>query len=165
MTVLEQLAHWLPDVRLEPGPTFYWSPRNKHIAYSVKALERQEGIWALLHEAGHALLNHQTYRSDFELLAIEVAAWERAKALAKDLNVVIGEDHIQDCLDTYRDWLHRRSLCPTCGTVSLQHPDGAYACHNCPAQWHVTPAKFCRPYRRLSTAPSQAGKPAVAIFR
>jgi hypothetical protein len=150
MTMLEQLQQRLPQISFVTGTTFCWSPKSRSINYPQEALSRNDGIWALLHECGHALLDHQTYKSDFELLTMEVAAWEKAKKIASEIGVVIDGDHIQDCLDTYRDWLHKRSMCPTCGSVSLQQSENLYACHNCPAQWHVTRARLCRPYRKAA---------------
>jgi hypothetical protein len=93
------------------------------------------------------MLGHQTYRSDFELLLLEVAAWDKAKQLAASQGITMDEEHIQDCLDTYRDWLHERSTCPRCGTVSLQASPSEYNCHNCSASWQVSKSRFCRPYR------------------
>lgn len=105
--------------------------------------------WALLHEVSHALLGHQTYHTDVELLQLEVAAWARAEQLAADFDIHIEADHIQDCLDTYRDWLHGRSICPTCTTRSLQQSDHHYRCHNCHTSWRVSASRFCRPYRAV----------------
>jgi hypothetical protein len=107
------------------------------------------GTWSLLHETGHGLLVHADYQSDLELLHMEVAAWEKAKELGQAFGVQIDPNHIEDCLDTYRDWLHRRSTCPTCGSVSLQHNSTEYHCHNCNAMWQVSSSRFCRPYRQL----------------
>lgn len=148
-SILEQLQVLLPSVTFKNDGVFCWSPKTQTIHFSDNDLKAHAGIWALLHEAGHALLDHKTYAIDFELIAMEVAAWEKAKELAKNLKTTIDNDHMQDCLDTYRDWLHKRSTCPTCGSVSLQQSEVLYACHNCPAQWAVTRARLCRPYRTL----------------
>ncbi len=83
-------------------------------------------MWALLHEAGHAKLNHVTYNSDIELVLLEAIAWNEAETLAKEFNEQIDPDYIQDCLDTYRDWLHQRSTCPRCGIVSFQESINNY---------------------------------------
>jgi lipopolysaccharide biosynthesis regulator YciM len=34
-------------------------------------------------------------------------------------------------LDTYRDWLHRRSACPECGLTRYQTVDGRWHCPGC----------------------------------
>jgi NADH dehydrogenase/NADH:ubiquinone oxidoreductase subunit G len=156
MSILEELQNSLPAVSFMEDTVFCWSPKTASIHFPAQALAEEEGTWALLHEAGHATLAHQTYATDFELVSMEVAAWEKAKELAKTLGITISNDHIQDCLDTYRDWLHKRSTCPTCGSVSLQQSESLYTCHNCPAQWTVTRARLCRPYRALRKGADQS---------
>ena len=148
--LLGQLQQLLPDIKFVDAGKFHWSPRFKTVNYDATELNQPAGQWALIHEAGHGQLQHTTYKTDFELLQMEVAAWEAAKAIARQLDMQIDQDHIEDCLDTYRDWLHRRSTCPTCGSVSLQRESGEYHCHNCNSEWKVSQARFCRPYRRLS---------------
>ena len=143
--LLNKLAHSLPDVSFVSGDSFYWSPKKQEIHYIDE--ENENNMWALLHEASHAILDHASYNSDFELLHLEVAAWEEAKNLAQKFKIRIDEEHIQDCLDTYRDWLHQRSTCPTCSTVSFQSSANEYRCHNCHTMWHVSNSRFCRPYR------------------
>lgn len=149
-TLLSQLQSILPDLSFVPGNKFHWSPRYKTVNYKQDKLDTPEGMWALLHEAGHGQLAHRNFRSDFELLQLEIAAWQQAKQLAAKFEIVINQDHIEDCLDTYRDWLHRRSTCPTCYSHALQRETGEYHCHNCNTDWHVSSQRFCRPYRRLS---------------
>ena len=141
-----QAAH--PQLTFRVADQFCWSPENREIMY-IQSADSQTARWALLHETSHALLNHQTYTNDFELIAMEAAAWQHAQQLAIQLGVgVINDNHMQDCLDTYRDWLHKRCLCPTCGTRCLQENGRRYRCHNCGASWQVTPSRFCRAYRR-----------------
>ena len=135
------------------GGQFSWSPETNEVIYKESA-EGQEAAWSLLHETGHALLGHTTYHADFELLRLEIAAWKRAQALAADLGINIDEDHIQDCLDTYRDWLYKRSICPTCNTKALQQGDFVhYRCHNCHTTWRVTASRFARAYRTTKNVP------------
>lgn len=150
-SVLQVLQDRFPGIQFYAGTMFRWSPQTSRVEYVDTLLATDRGQWALIHEACHALLGHTDYQSDFELLTMEVAAWEKAKDVAKGLGVVIDEDHIQNCLDTYRDWLHRRSTCPTCGSVSLQQDPKTYHCHNCLATWQVTAQRFCRPYRRITS--------------
>ena len=137
-----------PSLRFSAAKQFYWSPESGEIFYNTQA-QGQQAIWSLLHETGHALLGHSSYKADFELVRLEVAAWERAQILAKDLGLSINENHIQDCLDTYRDWLYKRSICPNCTTKCLQQGDFVhYRCFNCHTTWRVTANRFCRAYRR-----------------
>lgn len=145
--LLETLQKRLPGITFEPGNAFSWSPAQQLVCYPEALMGEASGTWALLHEAAHGILQHTSYETDFELLLLEVAAWQKAKELATELGTEIDEDHIQDCLDTYRDWLHRRSTCPTCGIVGLQHSARLYACHNCNSTWQVSNSRFCRAYR------------------
>lgn len=149
--LLGEVAPFIPDVSFVCSTAFYWSPQRQIIGYSPQSLETPEGVWSLIHEVAHANLQHQTYENDFELLRLEVAAWQRAKEIAQSVGITLDEDHVQDCLDTYRDWLHKRSTCPTCGNVGLQHTSSTYQCHNCHSAWTVTTARFCRPYRKKKT--------------
>ena len=145
--LIEQLQARFPNLRFTPGRQFCWSPETGEIFYKTAAKDRQAS-WSLLHETGHALLEHTSYQADFELLRLEVAAWERAEQLAADLQLAIDPEHVQDCLDTYRDWLYKRSICPTCTTKCLQQGDFVhYRCFNCHTTWRVTASRFCRAYR------------------
>ncbi|MES2970958.1 MAG: hypothetical protein V4702_01390 [Patescibacteria group bacterium] len=113
-------------------------------------LQTDEGCWALVHEVAHALLDHQSYQTDAGLLKLEVEAWEKARDLGTKLDLSIDEEHIQECLNTYRDWLYARSTCPTCMLNSLQIDETTYQCLNCSTRWSVSGARFCRPYRMQS---------------
>jgi len=147
-TLVKRVSKLVPAATVTAGKDFYWSPRQRIITYRQESIDSPEGQWALIHEAAHAKLGHQTYHTDYELLQLEVAAWYEAEAIAKQLGVRIDPEHIQDCLDTYRDWLYRRSICPTCTTKCLQQSDLAhYRCFNCHTIWKVTPSRFCRAYR------------------
>ena len=146
-STLKKLQIAYPGLSFKPGTQFCWSPEAHEIHYQTAA-SGPKAVWSLLHETGHALLEHASYQADFQLIKLEVAAWEKAKELAAAIGVVINEDHIQDCLDTYRDWLYKRCICPTCRTKCLQQNDYAhYRCFNCHTSWRVTPSRFCRAYR------------------
>ena len=84
-----------------------------------------------LHELSHAILKHRDYNLDVERLKMENAAWDKAKELANHYRIKIDEDLIQDQLDTYRNWLHQKSRCPSCGLTRFQTPDGEYHCPHC----------------------------------
>jgi hypothetical protein len=147
--LIESLKIAYPDLNFTPGNTFCWSPETGEVFY--KATEPSEHqVWSLLHETGHALLKHTQYKADLELVRMEVVAWQKAQELAKLFGTIIDEDHIQNCLDTYRDWLYRRSICPSCTTKCLQQSDmNHYRCFNCHTTWKVTPSRFCRSYRSV----------------
>lgn len=145
--LLLMLQKDFPELVFAPGEAFCWSPKTRTVLYRAKH-DDNKAEWALLHEVGHALLDHHHYQSDLELISLESQAWEKAKELAKQYDRQIDPDHIEDCMDTYRDWLHQRSACPTCDTRSLQKDAQHYRCHNCDQVWTVTSSRFCRPYRR-----------------
>jgi NADH pyrophosphatase NudC (nudix superfamily) len=150
LTLLKSLQTTYPAVTFTSGDKFLWSPETDEVFYKHEG-GRARDKWALLHETGHALLKHKSYHSDIELLKMEMEAWGKARELAQTFDIVIDEEHVQDCLDTYRDWLHARAICPTCTTRCLQQDNGyAFRCHNCHTSWNVTPSRFCRPYRAVS---------------
>lgn len=146
-SLLNSLKLQLPTITFMEDAKFYWSPATKTIYMNSTKLEEKEGQWALLHEAAHATLDHQVYNTDAELLRLEVEAWQEAQKMSRKMNQVIDEDHIQDCLDTYRNWLYARSSCPTCALNSLQIDETTYLCLNCSTRWIVSQSRFCRPYR------------------
>ena len=150
--VLKQLRSRYPNLTFRPGDAFDWSPETQEIIYKQHGGEAP-AAWSLLHETCHALLDHTRYGSDVELLLLEVAAWDKARQLGAELGVIIDEDYVQDCLDTYRDWLYARSICPRCGTKSIQQADlKHYRCFNCHELWRVSPSRFCRAYRATKRA-------------
>jgi ribosomal protein S27AE len=145
--LIEKFKQDYPQFKFKPGRQAHWSPASRTIIYNqTDSFTRQAP--ALLHELAHATLGHSDYKSDFELLKLEAEAWHEAAVLGKKYGIGINEDYIQNCLDTYRDWLHRRSACPACGTHVLQTNDDRYQCYNCQTVWHVTTARFLRPYRK-----------------
>lgn len=145
--VLDRLRALHPSLKFSVGEQFCWSPETREVFYRPDASD-SSCVWSLLHETGHALLGHASYQADFELLRLEVAAWDQARTLATQLGIVIDEDHIEDCVDTYRDWLYKRSICPTCRTKCLQQDDFVhYRCFNCHTSWRVSASRFCRAYR------------------
>lgn len=107
---IKNLVKDYPDFKIERGATEHWSPKSNTITFSPS--QTPEHIrFGILHELAHALLGHTNYQSDFELLKMESQAWHLASKIGLKYGVTISEDHIQNCLDTYRDWLHRRSQC------------------------------------------------------
>lgn len=161
--LLKKLPQLLPNIRIVSGESLHWSPENQTITY--KPEESNENIWGLLHEVGHARLKHIRYTSDMELLQLEVAAWSEAELIAQVLDLIIDHEHIQDCLDTYRDWLHQRSTCPRCGIVSFQEAAKGYYCYNCYKAWSVSASRFCRPYRLgANTAKNRPKEVSQTVF-
>lgn len=152
-SILPSLVNDFPEINFVSGESFLWSPREQKITYRSNQEVAEHGVWALLHEVSHAVLEHHQYKSDFELIKLESAAWQHAKLLGKQYGVDIDSEHIQDCLDTYRDWLHKRAQCPNCGVVSLQRTDKLYQCFNCKTTWSVPKSPLCRVTRRVVSNP------------
>jgi hypothetical protein len=149
--LVKKLKLLYPDLKFTEGKNFYWSPATSEIFYAYTSHKKHVYFWSLLHETGHALLNHDTYETDMQLLLLECDAWKRAQLLGKELGIDIESNHIQDCLDSYRDWLDMRSTCPTCRIKGLQIDAMRYRCINCHTLWSVSRSRFCRPYRATST--------------
>jgi hypothetical protein len=146
-TLLARIAADYPDLRFIESAHFAWHAGRGNVTYQKAGKNTQHSMWALLHELGHALLGHKDYIHDIELLQLEVAAWDKARQLAAHYGITKGEDYIQDCLDTYRDWLHLRATCPTCYARALQSSARRYRCFNCQTEWQVSRSRLCRPYR------------------
>jgi hypothetical protein len=149
--LLASLKTDYPHISFSPGAMFFWSPETSSVTYAISSTQPDIATWSLLHEVSHGILGHKTYNSDFELMKLEVEAWSYARKLAKKYGLRIDQEHIEDCLDTYRDWLHGRSTCPTCSTVCIQKDPKTYQCFNCQSVWQVSSSRFCRPYRRKAT--------------
>lgn len=148
--LIDQLKHDFPELRFIKGDRFCWQSRTQKIIYDIDSSRLAN--WALLHEVAHANLNHINFASDFGLLKQEVEAWSNAKTLANKYKINISDDYIEDCLDTYRDWLYSRSTCPLCLNACIQiDNEPVYLCHNCDHSWRVSRARLCRPYRQSAS--------------
>lgn len=148
MKLVNLLKKDFPQVSFIVSEQPHWSPKDCTIFYNPKKLHAE---WSLLHEVGHMLSNHKNYDSDIDLIKMEVEAWEKAKELAKKYSMRINKEHIEDCLDSYRDWLYKRSLCPECKFTGLEEKHGNYSCINCKAKWKVGEDRFTRVYRKTKT--------------
>ena len=125
--LLSQLKHDYPELRFIDGKKYAFRPPRTIILESKDS----RNDYLLLHEVAHAICKHIFFKTDVERLRMESEAWEKAKELALRYNVKIDEDLIQDELDTYRNWLHRKSRCPNCGLTRFQTSDGQYHCPQC----------------------------------
>lgn len=147
--IFKEITANYPAISFKEGDNFIWSPEQSAITYVKKEIKSKDGLWSLIHELAHSELKHRSYRSDFELIQMEAAAWSRAKVIAKKYALKIDEGYIQDCLDTYRDWLHERAKCPRCGVVTIQKNDLSYLCFNCTTTWSVPKSPLCRVNKKL----------------
>lgn len=159
-TFIERLEQDFPDLRWRAGRKFAFRPprtiiyeqffssrqvddNSKPVDKKMKlgAVQQSEQIceaedWrryqlCLLHELGHATLQHREFRTDPERLRMEMEAWRQAERLCGRYGIEFDMEFAEQQLDSYRDWLHRRSLCPRCGLTCYQTPDGRYHCPGC----------------------------------
>lgn len=138
--LIQQLTARSPNITFVLANDFVWQPQSRIILYKKNT---PHGWQLLLHEYGHAILGHMSYSQDIALLAMERDAWDAAQKVANDLNLSIERPIIDAHLDTYRDWLHARALCPTCGATGLQQNNGDYLCPACHHQWRANEARTC----------------------
>ena len=143
--LLDQLRTAYPKFRFISDETYAWLPEQHAICYR----EEDPDTSQLFHELAHALLGHHGYDRDIALLAIERDAWHLAENLAVEYGVIIDEDTREDAMDSYRDWLHARSLCPQCGVNGVQVTAREYHCFMCQARWSVNDARICGLKRTL----------------
>jgi len=135
--LVAQLEIDFPGITFTAGEQFMWSPKNQTVFYA------DHDDAQLLHELAHGLLEHSEYTRDVELITLERAAWDKALELAPHYHITIDEDQIEAHLDTYRDWLHARSTCPSCTAVGFQIKKATYQCPACGHQWRVNDARIC----------------------
>lgn len=86
---------------------------------------------SLLHEVGHALCHHRTFNTAIQRLKMEREAWEKARELCRKYEVLFDDDFVEDELDSYRNWVEKKSRCPICGLARFQSLDGNYFCPKC----------------------------------
>ena len=140
ISILTSVKNRYSQFIFEPSDEYCWSFTNKTIYFDNS---RKEQPILLLHELSHALLGHQNYSSDIELINMERQAWDKAVKIAPEFNLVIDEDFIENSLDSYRDWLHSRSICPECNATGMQINKAVYQCPACTNKWRVNQAKNC----------------------
>ena len=137
--------------RFRRSRVFSWASHSNTIYYSTAKSASDNAVWSLLHEIGHAELGHKNYHDDLELLIMEVDAWKTAKQLAQKYHLVIEDEHIDECLSSYRNWLHQRSKCIQCRMHALQLDRTTYECYNCLAKWQVPASRTCAVRKRRLT--------------
>ena len=146
-SLVSQLKADYPQFRFVPGGDFHWHPDTATITYRSGRAHAAE----LLHELAHACADHRDFSRDIHLLEMERDAWRIAQAeLAPHYGVPVSNDAVAQALDTYRDWLHARSLCPHCGATGIQSGRSHYRCLACLATWRVNDARHCA-LRRYTT--------------
>lgn len=139
--LLDSVVQAHPEISFQSGERFEWQPGATTIMYD---LDDPAFNAHLLHELGHALLDHDNYERDIDLIAMERDAWQMARLeLATRFGIEISGDIIHNDMDTYRNWLHERSTCPHCGSSGIQIRKHEYKCVTCLKTWRVNEARTC----------------------
>lgn len=129
---ITQLKRDFPQFRIRSGKKFMFRFPDEIRHELLEADElNTEFAMQLLHEIGHGILEHKFFRTDPERLKMERAAWEEARKLCWRYQIKYDEELVELKMDSYRDWLHRRSKCKKCGLTRYQTKDGEYHCPNC----------------------------------
>lgn len=126
-SLLDRLKVDFPELRFRKGIKFLFRPPKT----IVQGPDEEYADLLLLHEVGHALSHHVSFRTDIERLKCEREAWEKARELCSAYGVEYLEEVVERELDSYRDWLDKKSRCPGCGLTRFQTPDGVYHCPKC----------------------------------
>lgn len=124
---LERLRQDYPGLRFRDGAKFAFRPPKTIILGPPEPFSEL----LTLHEVSHAILGHKDFKMDVTRLKMETEAWQKARELANYYDIEVNEELIQEELDTYRNWLHKKSRCPQCGLTRYQTPDSLYHCPRC----------------------------------
>lgn len=126
-TLFNRLREDYPELKFREGVKFLFRPPRT----IVLADGEEYSNLLLLHEVGHALLGHVSFTTDVERLRCEREAWTKARELCAIYGVRYDEEVVEAELDSYRDWLDKKSRCRKCGLTRFQTPDGRYHCPKC----------------------------------
>lgn len=138
-SIIKELSKDYKDINFLPSDLFTWSKKNYTLTYI-----NNDDLWPMLiHEIAHYDLNHTNYTNAIDLLRIERDAWDRAKLIAQNYQLIIEEEIIEKSIDSYRDWVHGRSKCVYCESIGIEINKNYYFCLNCENNWKVNEAKTC----------------------
>lgn len=134
--LVAQLKKDYPDFIFKSGSRFAFRPPKTII---IGPYEGKNTPLLLFHELGHALSKKYSYNLSVERLKIESLAWQAGKtaylACQKSGNYPNlppwNETFVEDNLDTYRNWLHQKSTCKSCGLTMYQSKDKTWSCPYC----------------------------------
>lgn len=126
-TFLARIRSDFPEFKIISGKRFSFRPPKT----IVVGPEEPNDSLLLLHELGHALSGHRNFDTSVRRVKMEREAWDKARELCSKYEVEYDEDLIEGELDTYRDWLHKKTSCPKCGLTMFQTPDGFCHCPRC----------------------------------
>ena len=122
--LISKLRADFTEVEFEEAERFGWRSKDGVVTYVADG----NGL-LLLHELAHALLGHEDYTRDVELVRMEAEAWGKVReVLAPKYGVNYDEEWVEKQLDTYREWIDKRSRCPKCDYTGWQMDVGGYRC-------------------------------------
>lgn len=81
-----ELVQHFAEFKFVESNVFGWRPQDRTITFDPKRITNDKGKMQLLHELGHALLNHKTLPEDTRY-QLERDAWEVARLLANKLDL------------------------------------------------------------------------------
>jgi hypothetical protein len=138
--LIKRLERDYPDFTYNVADEFWWAANTQTVHYNPTMPHCREYT---LHELSHAILGHSGYEFDIDLIKMERDAWRKAQEIAPDYGIAIDEEITQDNLETYRTWLHARSVCPSCETTGMQTKNQHYYCLSCGQSWRANEARLC----------------------
>lgn len=126
-----------PQQQFLPAGYFAYDASENIVNYDPERIKDNMGKLALLHEVAHSLLGHFHYLFDFELYSMEMDAWNMTRDLAQQHHVQTNEAYIQQCMDSYDNWITERGTCPGCYEFNIQSIPGEFRCYRCKTRWEV----------------------------
>ena len=126
-TFLAKIKSDHPEFNFRKGERFSFRPPK---TITVGPDEKNDEL-LLLHELGHAMSGHKAFNTGAERLKMEREAWEKARELASSYDVEFDDSLAEAELDTYRDWLDKKTRCKKCGLTCYQTPDEVIHCPRC----------------------------------
>ncbi len=134
-SLIKKLAAKFPYLTFSEGAYAHWTPTERVVYYNSNEPHAE---WVILHETAHGILDHHTYSRDIELIKLERQAWDyAAETLAPLFGIPIDNEFIEAQLDTYRDWLHIKSTCPSCQSNGIEQTKQQYLCPHCGQTWQT----------------------------
>lgn len=149
MGVSIELISAYSQYRFLPAGFFSYDAADEVINYDPDRLHKPIGKISLLHEISHCELGHFHYRFDIELLMMEVAAWHYTKKLAKIHGLKLDNVYIQDCIESYDNWVNQRGTCPVCNNFCIEQQENIFDCFVCNTRWQVSNEPQKRVVRKI----------------
>jgi hypothetical protein len=147
--MIDKLKLKYPAIQFVPSERYSFISHKNTVTY-LESDDNPLGHHSLLHELAHAMLEHNHYKNDINLLKIERDAWALTKKFLNEHGIEIDKEHIEDCLDTYRDWIYKRASCPRCAHIGYQTSKSSYDCVFCVITWRVPESRLCMVKRTLA---------------